>query len=470
MRIHVLAISALFLFSVLTIAPVVCFGNRIHVSHDTIIVHAKRGGSNVETFGVSDGRKDTLQALQQGWDTVRVSLSGNPDFMMVSAPTITFLISAGISIKYSPSSLAPSNTVVTIVGDSNTLTVLLMGIPDTNFQCLSYREMQLPALPEGGSAIGVDSIFNLTDSTAIIDSITFVSGDTSDFTLLPLSFPLMLASHSSLPIAATGTIPIPATKQYYDATYKVWVHGTNPDGFPCLAISISFVAQLLIPTDTIIIDLPPIASDTIPVNVHAAISRHAIVVRNSSASWIYLTTMQITDTTRAATMEYPFGPHCTAYVLPPKTFCFDDTLMQGAGSDAALIMLQEQDTGTYPIDLAINFSYALQAQNYTILVHYTEPLSSVPAVSMLPSLDFTLNPNPALGEVTISLPDEINATVEIYDILGNLLLHKQASGQFVWDGGSNNMAPASGTYIVRVTERRGDGTVAISSKRLVFMR
>ena len=86
------------------------------------------------------------------------------------------------------------------------------------------------------------------------------------------------------------------------------------------------------------------------------------------------------------------------------------------------------------------------------------------------SVDFSLIPNPASGEVTIFLPKNENATVEIYDVLGNLVLNQKAMGQYVWSGDTPGGAAASGVYFVRVSRQEADGSIIVSSKRLVFKR
>ncbi len=90
--------------------------------------------------------------------------------------------------------------------------------------------------------------------------------------------------------------------------------------------------------------------------------------------------------------------------------------------------------------------------------------------SIYQSANFSLIPNPASGEVTVMLPQNGSSTVEIYDVLGNLIVHKQTVGNYVWSGDAPGGAAASGVYIVRVTEREVDGSFVVTSKRLIFER
>jgi hypothetical protein len=111
-----------------------------------------------------------------------------------------------------------------------------------------------------------------------------------------------------------------------------------------------------------------------------------------------------------------------------------------------------------------------QTDTATLPLHGTPahlPPASVTEASSQPT-GFTIAPNPASGEVTISLPSNVISAVEIYDVLGNLILSKQVSGEYVWNPETANAM--SETYIVRVTERGTDGQFAVSSQRLLLLR
>ncbi len=109
----------------------------------------------------------------------------------------------------------------------------------------------------------------------------------------------------------------------------------------------------------------------------------------------------------------------------------------------------------------------------TLSVPLTASLQSPSGVSNTATqqpVGFSLIPNPASGDVTILLPQNENATIDIYDVLGRMILSQQARGQYVWSGDTPNGVVTSGVYIVRVTEQGVDGTVSVLSKRLVFQR
>lgn len=98
------------------------------------------------------------------------------------------------------------------------------------------------------------------------------------------------------------------------------------------------------------------------------------------------------------------------------------------------------------------------------------PPAEVPEEATPKLVGFSLIPNPASGDVTILLSQNENATIEIYDVLGRMILSQQAMGQYVWSGGMPSGMAASGVYIVRVMEQEVDGSFNVSSKRLVFQR
>ncbi len=107
----------------------------------------------------------------------------------------------------------------------------------------------------------------------------------------------------------------------------------------------------------------------------------------------------------------------------------------------------------------------------TLIVPFSASLlipAGVSNTATPPSVDFSLIPNPASGEVTVLLPENENATVEIYDVLGNVVLQKVMSGQFVWSGETSEGKVPYGIYFVRVSERTLNGVEIVSTQRLVF--
>lgn len=477
MRSRILAISVLVVSAIFTSLTEPCDAFRIHAAADTVSARAYRGKKIYVSAGVRTDRTggDTAKLIKQGWDTVRVSLSGSTEFSLLPYSwdtTIVFLTGKEIELYYSPTTIQQSTAMLTLVGDSNTITIVLIGNPDTNFQCLSFGSAKLAPIAEGASENGVDTILNVTDSTAIIDSVKVVQGDTSSFVFNFPSFPQSILPHSGLPLSFTYRVPSPGIKYSYYVGLTVWVHGMSPDGFACNQGAGYSEGSLLIPWDTILLDLPPTASDTLTLDVHAAITGHALVIRNATAGRIFLQDMQITDASNAAAFQNYGGPHCRYPSYNRNDFCFDDTLVPFATSDTAFMTLSEPDSGTYNVNLSVNYANALTAQTYTIRAHYVRPQKSGVTISHpIASAEFSMRPNPARDEVTISLPTDGQSTIEIFDVLGNLLLRQNASGDFVWRGEAlAGQSVPNGTYIVRVSQRAADGTVAAQSKRLMLMR
>jgi photosystem II stability/assembly factor-like uncharacterized protein len=74
-------------------------------------------------------------------------------------------------------------------------------------------------------------------------------------------------------------------------------------------------------------------------------------------------------------------------------------------------------------------------------------------------------PNPAHTAITISLPSDRESSVEITDVLGSVLLSQKASGEIKWQPQGND-----GIYFVRVATSEADGSLNVSTKRVVFDR
>jgi hypothetical protein len=349
-----------------------------------------------------------------------------------------------------------------------TYTIPISGHPAVH-QCLSYSSSKLAPVPEGFTEQGYDTIFNNTDQMVAIDSVKITGGDLLDFKYQYPAFPAQIAAHSNLVLGYWFTAPVPSLRSYLSTQITLWASGTRPDGLPCNTLSLGNTGQLLIPWDTILVQLPPSSSDTIRVEVHAALTYHLLTIQNSTTNKIFLASAKLIDTGRIVSLLNYSGPHCVNGAFGANTFCFDDSLTPGAWSDSMSFMMQVSDSGVYPITLSVNFTNALQAQNYVLLLHYSWPQNASVRTPRTSSIaNFTLNPNPASGQVTISLPSDYASTIEIYDILGKLLFQKVAAGAYVWNGESSSGILPAGSYIVRVSQADPSNGFITASKRLIY--
>jgi hypothetical protein len=91
------------------------------------------------------------------------------------------------------------------------------------------------------------------------------------------------------------------------------------------------------------------------------------------------------------------------------------------------------------------------------------------AVSEEVAKTIMLTPNPATAGVKITGAE--NATVEIYDILGNHVVALQAEGDLQWNcrTAAGELVPA-GSYIVRIAGQNAENIPFVVSKRLVIER
>ncbi|MDP4231613.1 MAG: T9SS type A sorting domain-containing protein [Bacteroidota bacterium] len=337
-------------------------------------------------------------------------------------------------------------------------------------QCLTYNSPKLEPIPEGSSQIGFDTIFNNSDSVVFIDSMKITGGDLTDFSFQPPTLPAQIPAHSDMLLGYRFTVPTPCLRTNLSTQLTIWDRGTRPDGLGCNTLLVGASGSLLIPWDTILLQLPP-SSDSMKIDVHAAISDHVVVIQNATAGKIYLVNAQLVDTGRIASLLGYSGPRCVDGFRGSNFFCFDDSLGVGAWSDSLRFRMEVSDSGVYPVSLLVNFANALQAQNYTLLIHYVWPANAavrIPASSGV--ANFSLKPNPATGQVTIWLPSDVQSTVEIYDLLGTELLRKVVSGPFIWNGETSAGEVPTGSYIVRVSEADDTGGFITSSKRLMFIR
>jgi len=218
---------------------------------------------------------------------------------------------------------------------------------------------------------------------------------------------------------------------------------------------VTLTANVVAPVaDTIVLDIPP-GSQTLAVSQHSSKAVHAIFLHNTSSHWIFGQSMAIND------------PDGIAYFGSPGNTLlnFSDTLSTGKTDGPYLLTVEVNDTMPHSFSLVLNYLSFLQSITYNIVAKQTAPLADVHTAGISHADDFSVSPNPARDEVTIGLTESGISTVEIYDLLGTMMLRKEAIGEIKW-----SPKEGSGSYIVRVTASTPEGTVVTRSKRLVFVR
>lgn len=550
------------------------YASPISVWPDSLTMSTAVGTSTTSEVYVMQSGDTTLGMQEQ---TVHVSLSGGSEFTLESDSILQFLGDGTISIQYAPTTSNITEAVLTIVGDSNTVYVTLVGRPlshiapnilvgnyenispnqqtchsfevyNTNATAISVTNViltqssgtewsldnlvslpltiaghgsdtmgQVCVLPstadtfssaslkviysygsgtdstsidlqarnrqlnstcvtptgsddfeaaEGASVTKTFTLTNTTDSSVYLDSPQIAGADNAQFVVNSPSFPLVLPLDSSVELSITFTAPSPSSKDNYYATFEASVYGTSPDGVACNPLTVQLWGSVVIPVvDSITLDVPP-DSSTLSITAHTTKSRHAIFIHNSGANQLLIESLRINDSSSYAF----FGTQGTDYIN------VYDSLGAGATTGPIFLTLEARDTGTYDISLTLN--YVVQqahqkgtvptsaSQTYTVVAHRLPPISEAVSEPNAPAAtDFALMPNPARNEVTIVLPDGAPSTVQVYNLLGNLIMSRVVQGEFVWNGESNTGALANGTYIVRVSQ----GT-RTSSKRLVIVR
>ncbi len=339
--------------------------------------------------------------------------------------------------------------------------------------CLTFMTSSPSQVPDGSTATFEVVPTNPTNGIITIDSASIDVGDTAQFQIDNSQFPLSVYPRSNAIFRYRFTAPNNVPDQsYYSTTPALHITGKSKEETVCPTDYVMLGGIAVIPvSDTIVLYAPPGGPDTVSITTDKMLSRHGIVVKNDTSVTIVPTSIVITNPIQNAYFYTPFYETQVLY----------DSLLPGQVTDPAQVLtFHDIDTGTFDIDLTLNFHYpeAIQKREitaqptyqYQVVVHRvpTGSASVSPARSSI--ADFSLMPNPSGGDVTISLPSDMSSTIEIYDVLGNLVTRKEANGPFVWNGESEagNRVPG-GAYIVRVrTANSSGGTLA--SKRLMLMR
>ncbi|MFI5265112.1 MAG: hypothetical protein ACHQM6_11395, partial [Candidatus Kapaibacterium sp.] len=135
--------------------------------------------------------------------------------------------------------------------------------------------------------------------------------------------------------------------------------------------------------------------------------------RNTTSDTILITQIYLIDDPRPG-VQWSFGsrPNIPAKLSPGEVFTLDS--LCALADDSIPI------TGS----LLIAYTYPCGTDTEKIPLNgKIKPAFAGLNEASSQSAGFSINPNPASGEVTISLPSGKNSMVEIYDVLGNLVLH-----------------------------------------------
>ncbi len=335
-----------------------------------------------------------------------------------------------------------------------------------NTTCLTASSGDFGSVTEGSSEMKSITLTNVTRSAIHLDSAE-LSGAT--FSLTSGSFPLTIPSGSSKSVNVTFSMPSPHPDYHYSGTLTIWVRGTSPDSLQCSNAVIPLSGDLLIPiVDTITLDVPP-DSASLTITAHVTKTRHVILIHNTGSNKLLLNSLSVSMSDTTVNAFFGTGGQ-TAYLY--------DSLVSGGTSGPIYLTLDAQDTGTYTLNLTLTYTVMkahsrneITSENtyhYTVIAHRLPNLAA--AVTPQPAIvtaDFSISPNPTHGFVTIQLPEGIPSQIEIFDVLGNRVFQTQATDEFRWNG---ETLEAAGSYIVKVTVRRSDGTISTASKRLVILR
>ena len=422
-----------------------------------------------------------------------LTIAGQHANCQITDFTTAFVLGAGRSITFYPcvtaepdsgrDTLSAGGTIVADYtyanGGSDSADYTISGyVLPLDSTCLSIGyPIDFGGCYDGATSSQPIATANTTSADVTVDSIIIVNGDTAEFQIPQTQFPITLPGGStSGSFNASFSPPNTATHgEQFSAGIVIYSTGKSKGGFPCIELAGTLVgeAQVLL-ADTIVLNAPPGGASTINISTNRTMSRHAIYINNDTTVSINPISLQLTDSNQDAYFGSAGNELANIYdsLIAPNAnpYLFNPIIMT----------LDAPDTGTYNVDMTLTFQI-LRADrkteitsepvyNYHIVAHRLPSAASSVSQSAPPVAEFSINPNPAHGEVTISLPTDVSSMIEIYDILGNLIISTKANGSFVWNGATSAgvMIP-NGAYIVRVRETRTNGQIVTASKRLMYL-
>ncbi len=304
-------------------------------------------------------------------------------------------------------------------------------------------------------------IRNDLSSSATLTGCHISGTDDGAFRVDSSSFPTTIASDSYDSVLLKFIPNRTSGETSYNSTLTASF--TTTDTSHCREATVSllgYMSQACSDTATVSIDTT--GTDDVDVSGDSAsYYAHRIDVVNNSSAPLVVTNVGWTDSSSHFLISQRIPSN-----LP-------DTI--AAGGELAIIIHFYGDTGQVYYDtlaltitngIAWHGGKATPMSAGTMLINVkgvqTAAPASVSTIATPNAPNLLLYPNPSSGIVNMQLDGATNATFEVFDVLGNVMVSHVGSGTWQWDASG---LTSNGTYFVRATS--GD---AIATKRLVLQR
>ena len=292
-----------------------------------------------------------------------------------------------------------------------------------------------------------------------------ISGtDDAAFRVDSANFPVTIAS-DTYDSVILGFIPHRHDgSDEYNATITALF--TTSDTAHCHEATVSLVGYMPQScSDTATVNVDTTGTDDVDVSGDSATYyAHRIDIVNNSNSTVIVSAVRFIDS----------SSHFYIYQFVPAV---PDTLAPGAGM--AVIIHFYGDTGQVYYDtLAVTINTGstlfggkgipLTSTTSTLFINIkgaeTAAPASVTGTDAQNGPDLMLYPNPSSGIVNMQLDGAVNATFQVFDVLGNVVAMHTGAGTWQWDATSGRLV-SNGTYFIRAS----NGTT-VTTKRLVLQR
>jgi hypothetical protein len=189
-------------------------------------------------------------------------------------------------------------------------------------------------------------------------------------------------------------------------------------------------------------------------DILAMISDNSVTTQTFHFSNTGTTNLKITDVSLKNGKSFAI-----TNIQPTNTFPF---VLTPGQSMSVTISMTTVTNGVYYDEVIITAENAIISINFALQGLHKDGVQA-DVHKLAADQHIALYPNPSHGMITVTIPDMKNATVEVLDLLGRVVIREKANDSWIW---RSNAAP--GTYILHVTGTDQSGNSVQSYDRFII--
>ncbi len=353
--------------------------------------------------------------------------------------------SCNLTVKYiSIDPVGDGSIVINFSGNSTAHT-------GTDKVCLHSEQgaNNMDAIVIGGSADHTLYLINKSNFDIVVAKAD-ITGDYAKYFAISSTLPITVPANTTTTTLTYTFSPTAGIPQSVKATITFGLTGDSLQCPSTTGVLVGYVVHSNTTTDSVVRPLFPNEKRTLGIEGNGNRTSTSFYFTNNLAVDATVNKVYLADGTYFTISST--NPTPTPFVLHPG-----DNL-------TVVVTYTATDKAVHHDQLMIDADHQLQSTSFDLQGVQTV-VNSV-ANSLPTGVAINMSPNPASSYVTVNMAGVAMADVQVYDLLGKLVISTKASTTWKWD--ASNIV--SGSYIVRVSGTSLNGEQFVASKRIIVSK